>query len=401
MANGFQLRPVRTDPGALGRGVQTGLQLGGAFQAGRERRRQQPLADQQQQLPLLVEGAKRISVVQDPQSKLAILNTMRGNFERAGLSTTVLDEGIQQLQSGDLEGFQQSTDRLLELGQQLSAGGRGTGGIQQAQAVPGVGFITLSRQGQVGLQQLPEEDRAVVQEALQNEAQRKAEAAGLRTGATEEAKIEAAAEKAGEVKRGGAIEERRQSTINLGVDASKGLPVLKRSLELLDTIQTGGFAAAQLRFQQAFGIEGADEGELSANLGKAVLTQLKSTFGSAFTEREGSRLERIEAGFGKSPATNRRLLGNLLQLVEREANSAIKAAVESKDFRTAAEIQELLEFEFQQEQPAVQPVPATPTPTAAAPVQAGGQELPEGAIIRSPATGQRMQVVNGQLVEIQ
>jgi hypothetical protein len=131
---------------------------------------------------------------------------------------------------------------------------------------------------------------------------------------------------------------------------------------LLETIKTGGLAAAQLRIQQAFGVEGADEGELSANLGKAVLSQLRDTFGAAFTEKESAKLERIEAGFGKSSATNKRLLRNLLQIVEKRADNAIQAAVDAKDFRTAAEIQDALGFELEPLEEPAQAAPATAAP---------------------------------------
>jgi len=56
------------------------------------------------------------------------LNTVRSNFERAQMDTTIIDQGIQQLQSGrpeDLEAFQQSTDQLIALGNQIRGGRAG------------------------------------------------------------------------------------------------------------------------------------------------------------------------------------------------------------------------------------------------------------------------------------
>lgn len=134
---------------------------------------------------------------------------------------------------------------------------------------------------------------------------------------------------------------RTQLTIDEGRDAVQGIPLLRRSLTLLERIETGGVDAAKLRAKQLFGVEGADEGELSANLGRAVLSQLKTTFGSAFTEAEGARLERLNAGFGKSVKTNKRLLRQTLTLSLAAADRAIAAAKRSGD--TATE-QELLDF---------------------------------------------------------
>jgi hypothetical protein len=44
--------------------------------------------------------------------------------------------------------------------------------------------------------------------------------------------------------------------------------------------------AASLAAKKFFGVESADEGELSYLLGKAVLTKLRATFGAAFTVGE-------------------------------------------------------------------------------------------------------------------
>jgi len=144
--------------------------------------------------------------------------------------------------------------------------------------------------------------------------------------------------------------KRQQATIQTGVDASKGIPALRRTLELLDSVKTGGFASASLRAKQMFGLESADEGELSANLGEAVLGDLKATFGAAFTEKEGARLERIRAGFGKSPETNRRLINQSLDIAMKSAEQAMKVAGEAGDYQTAQMIKDVLEFKSEEPQ---------------------------------------------------
>lgn len=159
--------------------------------------------------------------------------------------------------------------------------------------------------------------------------------------------------------------QRRQDIINTGLDSARALPTINRAIELLDTVDTGGFNAAALSAKQLFGVEGADEGELSANLGKAVLSQLRSTFGAAFTEKEGQRLERIEAGFGRNTATNRRLLGNLKQILEREIRSSRRFAEKNDDADALEELDQLQSFTLNTPQPAQ----ATPEPVQ----RSGGQ----------------------------
>ena len=139
-------------------------------------------------------------------------------------------------------------------------------------------------------------------------------------------------------------EKRNAGLIQQGVEVADSMPTLKRTFELLKAVETGGKAAeVQLAAKRLFGIESADEGELSGMLGKAVLSQLRETFGAQFTEQEGQRLENIEANFGKNNATNMRLISNAMQIVERKAKRAIRLAESREDFETADMIQDALD----------------------------------------------------------
>jgi len=132
--------------------------------------------------------------------------------------------------------------------------------------------------------------------------------------------------------------------VDEGLIAADSYANIKRGIDLLDQVETGGFENVSLRAKKLFGIESADEGELSNRLGKAVLSQLRETFGAAFTENEGARLERIEAGFGKSTAANKRLLKQAERIVKRAAERGIRAAERLDDTATADEIRRALEF---------------------------------------------------------
>ena len=80
------------------------------------------------------------------------------------------------------------------------------------------------------------------------------------------------------------------------------------------------------------------------NFMKCFLTN--ETFGAAFTAAEGQRLIGMEAGIGKSPEANKRLLGNALKMAERAAERGMKRAAASGDFETALEIQNALKFDI-------------------------------------------------------
>lgn len=172
--------------------------------------------------------------------------------------------------------------------------------------------------------------------------------------------------------KGKSQEERAQLNIDRGLEAGDAYPVIQRSLDLLDAVETGGFDKAQLRAKQILGIESADEAELTYNLGKTVLSQLKATFGGAFTVEEVNKLERLEGNLGKSIEGNRRILEQSKKTVLRAAKRGIRAAEARGDMETADEIREALEFTLGDEpakkSPAQQPAqPAAP--------QQPGQEL--------------------------
>lgn len=139
---------------------------------------------------------------------------------------------------------------------------------------------------------------------------------------------------------------RSQDFINRGVAAAEGMPTVNRGIQLLELVETGGYDRAKIAAKQALGIESADEGELTYNLGKSVLTQLRETFGSAFTENEGQRLANLEAGLSRSPATNKRILAQVKQIMEAKAKRGKEAAIEQGDDFTAKDIEDFMSMDL-------------------------------------------------------
>jgi hypothetical protein len=135
---------------------------------------------------------------------------------------------------------------------------------------------------------------------------------------------------------------RIQGYINAGQAAADSMATIKRARDLLDVVDTGGFDRMKLAVTNAFGVTGADPAELSANLGHAVLSQLRATFGAQFTAAEGERLASIDAGFGKSTEGNKRLLEQTQKILDRAARRGIDAAQQSGDTFSAEEIRKSL-----------------------------------------------------------
>ncbi|MFP5504940.1 MAG: hypothetical protein ACLGH6_01960 [Gammaproteobacteria bacterium] len=185
--------------------------------------------------------------------------------------------------------------------------------------------------------------------------------------ASAEASIEGARQGAGTSAKSNI--ETLNAYVDAGQDAVRGLAPVTRAIELLERVETGGLQSEWgLRLRQLTGSESADQGELSNLLGKSVLAQLKPVFGSAFTAAEGERLTNIEASFGRSPATNRRLLQNALDIMRDAAERGARAARKRGDDFTAEEIERKLEaFSSGRDQatpsqrpPQRQPAPAQP-----------------------------------------
>lgn len=125
--------------------------------------------------------------------------------------------------------------------------------------------------------------------------------------------------------------KRLSGFVNDGVGAADSVGNMRRAVQLLEKVKTGGFDNIAFQARRIFGVEGADEGELSNNLGKAVLSQLRQTFGAAFTAKEGEQLARIEGGFSKNTSTNKRLLNNAIKIATRAAKRGARAAKELGD----------------------------------------------------------------------
>lgn len=143
------------------------------------------------------------------------------------------------------------------------------------------------------------------------------------------------------------LAEREAGLLDVAYSAADSLPNLKRTMELLNVVETGGWdAKARLYAKQVFGVESADEGELSNNLGKAVLSQLKATFGSAFTEQEGQRLTDLEAGIGKNTETNKRIIQKAMKMAEVAANRGITIAEKRGLKDDAQRLRDALDYSF-------------------------------------------------------
>ena len=118
---------------------------------------------------------------------------------------------------------------------------------------------------------------------------------------------------------GGADADRVNAAMESGIQAAQTIPDLEDALNLLDTIDTGGFNELGFRMRRILGVTPRDEADLIYLLNKNVLSQLKNIFGAAFTAKEGDLLRDIEAGSGQSTEANKALVGRALDALKERA----------------------------------------------------------------------------------
>ena len=297
-------------------------------------------------------AAKSLREISDPEQRAAVMGLMAPELiNRFGFTEQDLADG---LDDNELDAVMSSTQQYSTLGKGKGQKGEsifferdgkqfrstsvfnpGTGQIEEVVTEIGQSADITSKRG----------------ETVEEQTERKIKEAGgvKKTQLEQELKLKpdiAAAEVTGKGTAG-----RQQVAIDQGLDAADGYANLIRAKDLLSTVETGGINAASLRAKQIFGVEGADEAELSNRMGKAVLSQLRTTFGAAFTAKEGESLQRIEANYGKSTEGNRRLLDETIKLVDRAAQRGIRAAESAGDTEAAQNIRDALNFRLGDAQP--------------------------------------------------
>ena len=124
------------------------------------------------------------------------------------------------------------------------------------------------------------------------------------------------------------------------------MPKLLEARKILENVGTGGMKGAMLAFKQRLGITSADESKLIYALSKNVLSQLKPTFGAAFTAKEGDLLRRIEANTSMSTEGNKQLLDDLIDALDLAVQRGRIEARENRDTRSLNAIDGYLAQQF-------------------------------------------------------
>lgn len=156
---------------------------------------------------------------------------------------------------------------------------------------------------------------------------------------------------------------RTSAAVESGLGAIKTLPSVVAAMDLLDKVSTGGYASMKKGITDFLGTTPANEAEFAYLTGKAVLSQLKDTFGAQFTNEEAKRLESLEAGLGRSTEANRAILERAKQVAISTAKRGYRAAVQQGDQFTASEIARQLQAlgeSVDGAQPQSQPTQRTP-----------------------------------------
>jgi hypothetical protein len=241
---------------------------------------------------------------------------------------TALNKGIQAgqaiRQAPIIEAMQKQ--RLEQERQQM----QGRSNIQQAVAIPGVGFQTLTRGGQVGIQTLTPEQQALFKKAADEEAERAARAAGLKSGTTEREKLNVQKDIKPEISR--AVKTAEIEAVARGETATQlnkskaALPGLNqvvsnlKDLAPLATSTIGGKFFDKASKELGFGATKGSTARVKYEglINNQILPLLRQTFGAAFTQADRESLQTTMGDPDLAPGEKMAVLDVFIQQKMRE-----------------------------------------------------------------------------------
>lgn len=289
-------------------------------------------------LSSLVQGAIQLKQIRDPQQKLDFLTNRRVELQQAGIPTNDTDEVIELLQAGDLGAVEEATDQAIALGQ------RGVSAKEQAET----GKL-IAETGKIKAE--------TPAPGVKTTKQLAAEVAAAKT------KFAQATTLRGEITKAsvdfdkivGAFDRIKASAKD--PSAAGDLALVFNFMKMLDpgsTVREGEFATAAK----------------AAGLGERFI-QLAAKVDSGEILSKNQRkdfLNQADKIFAASKKRNKRTVDSIVKIAK--LNDITREEIE-------VERGERLDDDD------------------------GGGELAEGDIVVNPKTGQRLQVVDGQLVEVQ
>lgn len=420
MADGFLggLRDIGRTVGEAGLAFTTGTPLPQVQQQLGEARLGLQTSRDEARLQSIGQGAIQLKQIRDPQKKRAFLVERKGQLEQAGLPSQDTDEGIELIDQGRFGELEEVTDQAISIFQQLSRKGAASakafapetirkvvGQDEKGEDITGlfsrqIVFDPSSQTSRVVETRIEGELVTSTGETISQQRAAEVTTAGLKKEAEETgialgkaktaplvAKTKSTIETA--VKLAQKEATARGETLTDLARLEAGLPATRqmidqlRELAPIATSTLGGRAFDFAVKESGFGsTKGADaRAKFAAIASNQALPLLREMLGPAFTAEEGTR---VLALLGDIDATPNQKMVQLDAFIDGKVRS-----IQSKQREVGAEVTPAEQLTTGQ--PAAAPAPQ--------PAQLG-QELPEGTIIRNPQTGERLQVVNGQLVPV-
>lgn len=169
--------------------------------------------------------------------------------------------------------------------------------------------------------------------------------------------------------------DRLSGFIQQGITAVDQLPNIKRGLELLKSVRTGGITAKAKVVSDFFGTTSGDVAELNKILATNVLNAL-SNFTGAISEGERLFLERMETSLASGAEFNVRELNRMDKLLTKQITRAKRAARATGDEFSLEILNEPIEVSgFGQAATTTPAAPQTPATTPQTPASTPAQPL--------------------------
>ena len=335
----------------------------------------------------IVQGALQLKQIRDPQQKMTFLMNRREELQSAGLDTNDTDEAINLIRDGRLDELEQVTDQAISLGRDLGIlGGQRERFSPTTTTLPDGTTVQTTSTG-----------RKVVTDISGNVL--KGEEATKAIVGAEKFKTEQQLERAGGRRRE-VLEAELELEPTVKATTKAAEQAIKKSTEAFDRLEPIQTNIANIDEAIRLIDEGAATGPIISRLpsirqSSIELDTLQKRLGlDVIAGTTFGALSEGEREFALSTALPSTLEGPALrEWLQRKKDSQTKLAAQLSEAatflgtpgNTIADYIELKKLEgLRQEEQSQQ-----------------GQQLQEGTIIRNPTTGQRLQVVNGQLVEAQ
>lgn len=270
------------------------------------------------------------------QQAASILAQRTEQLSKQGLNADDTHELLSAINAGDMEYANALVDGAMRMGQMLGITGTNTD-VQSSEYIPGLGFATVNKTGQVNLSEFTPSQQKLIQEAQQRESDRKIAESGGKAQAQTSAELTTRQQYeptlrgdiATSEQQSKDVQARRDQVITQGVVAQDQIGTINKLIELNKDINGGKLERWKKNATDLFGITDPQVGQFDNLSRKLVLDNMKA-LGANPTEGERAFILSTVSTLESGTAVNAEILNNMKRVAERQAARARRVLSDKK-----------------------------------------------------------------------